>query len=213
MLEILQYYLNNGSYVMEQFLRHFLMSVYGVLFASLVGIPIAFFISKRKKMSKWVISLANIIQTIPSLAMLSILMIAMGLGPNTVVATIFLYSLLPIISNTYAGINQVEDGLLDVAKGMGMTKMQIIFKVELPLSIAMILGGIRNALVVAIGIAAIGTFVGAGGLGDIISRGINVSNGSAIIWAGALPTALMAILVDLILGKLESKLLYKDLAS
>lgn len=213
MLEILQYYLNNGSYVMEQFLRHFLMSVYGVLFASLVGIPIAFFISKRKKMSKWVISLANIIQTIPSLAMLSILMIAMGLGPNTVVATIFLYSLLPIISNTYAGINQVEDGLLDVAKGMGMTKMQIILKVELPLSIAMILGGIRNALVVAIGIAAIGTFVGAGGLGDIISRGINVSNGSAIIWAGALPTALMAILVDLILGKLESKLLYKDLAS
>lgn len=208
MNELIQYYLTNGSYVFQQFLRHFLMSVYGVLFASLVGIPIAFFISKRRRLSKWVISLANIIQTIPSLAMLSILMVVMGLGPNTVVATIFLYSLLPIISNTYAGIHQVEDGLLDVAKGMGMTRQQIILKVELPLSISMILGGIRNALVVAIGIAAIGTFVGAGGLGDIISRGINVSDGSAIIWAGALPTALMAVFVDLVLGKIEEKLVY-----
>ena len=133
-------------------------------------------------------------------------MIGLGLGPNTVVVTIFLYSLLPIISNTYAGVKQVENQLLDIAKGMGMTKMQIILKVELPLSISMIIGGVRNALVVAIGIATIGTFVGAGGLGEIITRGINVSDGSAIIWAGALPTALMAIMTDLILVQLEKKL-------
>lgn len=204
--ELIKYYVINGSYVFGQFIRHLLMSVYGVLFAGLIGIPIGFYIARHKKLANWVLRLANIIQTIPSLAMLSMLMVVLGLGPNTVVATIFLYSLLPIISNTYAGVRQVEDELLDVAMGMGMTKMQIVYKVELPLAVSMILGGIRNALVVAIGIAAIGTFVGAGGLGEIITRGINVSDGSSIIWAGALPTALMAILTDFLLGRLERRL-------
>lgn len=208
MAELIQYYMVNGSYVMDQFIRHFLMSIYGVLFAGVVGIPLGFIIAKKARLSKWVMGLANILQTIPALAMLAILMLVFGFGPNTVVVTIFLYSLLPIITNTQSGVKQVEAELLDVAKGMGMTKMQVILKVELPLALSIILGGIRNALVVAIGIAAIGTFAGAGGLGEIITRGINVSDGSSIIWAGALPTALMAILTDLLLSKIEKKLVY-----
>lgn len=200
---IIDYYLTNGSYVFDQFIRHFLMSIYGVLFASIVAIPLGFYIARHQKLGDFIISVANIIQTIPSLAMLSILMVVLGLGPNTVVATIFLYSLLPLISNTYAGVRQVEYELLDVAKGMGMSKLQVVMKVELPLAIAMIIGGIRNALVVAIGIATIGTFVGAGGLGEIITRGINVSDGSSIIWAGAIPTAVMAIIADILLLQLE----------
>lgn len=151
MKEILDYYMINGSYVWAQFLRHFLMSIYGVVFASVFAIPLGFYMARNRSLSKWIMRLANIIQTIPSMAMLSLLMIVMGLGPNTVVATIFLYSLLPILSNTYAGVRQVDDNLIDVAKGMGMTRKQIIFKVTLPLSLSMILGGIRNALVVAIG--------------------------------------------------------------
>lgn len=206
MNELIQYYTVNGSYVFDQFTRHLLMSVYGVIFAGLIGIPLGFYIARHKKLATWVMRLANIIQTIPSLAMLSLVMIVFGLGPNTVVVTIFLYSLLPIISNTYAGVKQVEAQLLDIAKGMGMTKMQVILKVELPLAISMIIGGIRNALVVAIGIAAIGTFVGAGGLGEIITRGISVADGGAIVWAGALPTALMAVITDIALGQLEKKL-------
>lgn len=208
MAELIQYYMVNGSYVMDQFIRHFLLSIYGVLFAAIVGIPIGFIIARRARLSKIVMSLANILQTIPALAMLAILMLVFGFGPNTVVVTIFLYSLLPIITNTRSGVRQVEAELLDVAKGMGMTKTQVILKVELPLALSIILGGIRNALVVAIGIAAIGTFAGAGGLGEIITRGINVSGGSSIIWAGALPTALMAILTDLVLGRIEKKLVY-----
>lgn len=200
---LIDYYLTNGSYVFDQFIRHFLMSIYGVLFASIVAIPLGFYIARHQKLGDLIISIANIIQTIPSLAMLSILMVVLGLGPNTVVATIFLYSLLPLISNTYAGVRQVEYELLDVAKGMGMSKLQVVMKVELPLAIAMIIGGIRNALVVAIGIATIGTFVGAGGLGEIITRGINVSDGSSIIWAGAIPTAVMAIIADVLLLQLE----------
>lgn len=204
--ELLEYFAVNESYIFNQFIRHFLISIYGVLFASIVAIPLGFYLTRHHKMADWIIRIANIIQTIPSLAMLSILMIGMGLGPNTVVMTVFLYSLLPILKNTYVGVKSVDKNLLDVAKGMGMTKNQRIIKVELPLSIAVILGGIRNALVVAIGITAIGTFIGAGGLGDIITRGVNSTNGGSIILAGALPTSLMAITIDFILSYIEKKL-------
>lgn len=204
--QLVYYFQENGGYVFSQFLRHFLISIYGVLFASIVAIPIGIAISKKRKLADWIIRLANIIQTVPSLAMLSILMIGLGLGVNVVIVTIFLYSLLPIIKNTYTGMIQVDANTLDVGKGMGMTSLQRLYMVELPLSISVIMAGIRNALVVAIGITAIGSFVGAGGLGDIIIRGTNATDGTAIIMAGALPTALMAIIADWLLGIVERRL-------
>ncbi|EGP5030507.1 ABC transporter permease [Enterococcus faecium] len=200
------YFQENGSYIFAQFIRHFLISIYGVLFAAVVGIPVGIMISRRRKLANWVIRLANIIQTIPSLAMISILIIGLGLGVNVVIITVFLYSLLPIIKNTYTGMIQVDKNILDVGKGMGMTARQRLFMVELPLSVSVIMAGIRNALVVAIGITAIGAFVGAGGLGDIIIRGTNATDGTSIILAGALPTALMAIITDWLLGILEKRL-------
>ncbi|THE16237.1 ABC transporter permease [Enterococcus hirae] len=204
--QFIYYFQENGFYVFSQFLRHFLISIYGVLFAAIVGIPIGIMISRKRKLANWVIRLANIIQTVPSLAMISILMIGLGLGVNVVIVTVFLYSLLPIIKNTYTGMIQVDKNILDVGKGMGMTATQRLFMVELPLSVAVIMAGIRNALVVAIGITAIGAFVGAGGLGDIIIRGTNATDGTSIILAGALPTAFMAIITDWLLGILERKL-------
>ena len=205
--EIINYYIVNGAYVWQQVVRHFLMSTYGVFFAVVVAIPLGFYLARHDKLAPWVMKLANIIQTVPALALLSLLIVVVGLGPNTVVVAVFLYSILPILKNTYTGVKNVDEDILDVAKGMGMTKKQILFKVELPLSIALILGGVRNALVVAIGVSAVGTFIGAGGLGDIISRGLNVSDGSAIVWAGAFPTALMALFVDLALAQVEKKLI------
>ncbi|HCM89354.1 MULTISPECIES: ABC transporter permease [Vagococcus] len=206
-LEQFIYYLQqNGGYVLTQFIRHFLISIYGVIFSAIVGIPVGILISRRKKMAGWVIGMANVIQTIPSLAMVSILMLGLGLGVNTVIVTVFLYSLLPIISNTYTGMRQVDENILDAGKGMGMTKFQRLYMIELPLSISVIMAGIRNALVVAIGITAIGSFVGAGGLGDIIIRGTNATDGTAIILVGALPTALMAIVADWLLGLVERRL-------
>ena len=205
--EQLWFYFNeNGFYIWEQFLRHFLISIYGVLFAAVVGIPIGFLISRRGKLADWVIGIANVIQTIPSLAMLSILMLGLGLGTNTVITTVFLYSLLPIIKNTYTGVRSVDRNILDSGKGMGMTRLQLTYMVELPLSLSVIMAGIRNALVVGIGITAIGTFIGAGGLGDIITRGVNATDGGAIILSGAIPTALMAIISDLVLGFIEKKI-------
>ncbi|MFC0233361.1 ABC transporter permease [Vagococcus entomophilus] len=204
--QFIYYFQQNGSYVFSQFVRHFLISFYGVLFASIIGIPLGIMIARKKKLAKWIIGFANVIQTVPSLAMLSILMLGLGLGVNTVIVTVFLYSLLPIISNTYTGMRQVDDVMLDVGKGMGMTKFQRLYMIELPLSVSVMMAGIRNALVIAIGIAAIGSFVGAGGLGDIIIRGTNATNGTAIILVGALPTALMAVMVDWLLGIVERKL-------
>lgn len=200
------YFDENGSYVFMQFVQHFLISIYGVLIAAVVGIPIGILISKYGRLSTYVITIANIIQTIPGLAMLAILMLAIGLGQTTVVVAVFLYSLLPIIKNTYTGINNINKDLTDSGKGMGMTKLQVLYMIELPLSLSVIIAGIRIALVVAIGITAIGAFIGAGGLGDIIIRGTNATDGTAIILAGAIPTALMAVLSDLILSFIERKI-------
>lgn len=203
--QLIDYYQTNGSYVMEEFWRHFLMSAYGVIFAAIVAIPLGVYIARKKRLAGWVIQTANIIQTIPALAMLAVLMLVMGLGTNTVVLSLFLYSLLPILKNTYTGIRNVDGALLESGKAMGMTKWQVLYLIEMPLALSVIMAGIRNALVIAIGVAAIGTFVGAGGLGDIIVRGTNATNGTAIILAGAIPTAFMAILADLLLGWVERR--------
>lgn len=207
MLQQLIYYVQqNTPYLWEQFVRHFLISIYGVLFAAIVAIPLGFYIARHSKLADWVVGAANVIQTIPSLAMLSILMLGFGIGVNTVIVTVFLYSLLPIVKNTYAGVKNVDHALMDAGKGMGMTRWQLTYKVELPMALSVIMAGLRNALVVAIGVTAIGTFIGAGGLGDIIQRGVNASQGGAIILAGAIPTALMAIIADLVLAWLEKRL-------
>lgn len=201
--ETLAYYSLNGSYVLEQFWRHFLISVCGVLLASAVAIPTGFLIARRGRLARWIVGAANVIQTVPSLALMSILMLGLGLGARTVIATVLLYSLLPIVRNTCAGIRGIPPQVLDAARGMGMTALQTVLRVELPLALSVIIAGVRNALVVAVGVTTIGTFIGAGGLGDIISRGVNVANGSAIIIAGALPTALMAVCADIVLGLME----------
>jgi osmoprotectant transport system permease protein len=204
--ELWNYYQLNGSYVMEQFIRHFLMSAYGVLFAAIVGIPAGILIARYGKLSGWVLTAANLIQTIPALAMLAVLMLAMGLGANTVVMSLFLYSLLPIIRNTYTGIRSVDSSILEAGRAMGMTGAQRLFMVELPLSLSDIMAGLRTALIIAIGIATIGAFIGGGGLGSIIIRGTNVTDGAAIILAGAIPTALMAVIADVVMSWIEKAL-------
>ena len=204
--DLIEYYKTNGSYVLEQVYRHFLISIYGVLLAAIVAIPLGFYLASKKKLANWVISLANIIQTVPSLAMLAIVMGGFGLGPTTVIVTVFLFSILPILKNTYTAVSNVDENIIDAAKGLGMNRFQLIRKIQFPLSLSVIMGGIKNSMVLGIGVAAIGTFIGAGGLGDIISRGINVSDGADIILAGAIPTALMAVVIDMILSFIENKL-------
>lgn len=204
--QLIYYYQQNGAYVFDQFTRHFLMSIYGVIFAAILAIPLGFYLARNVKIADWILGIANVIQTIPSLAMLSLLMLVVGLGSNLVVLTVFIYSILPILRNTYAGVRSVDGNILDVGKGMGMTKWQVIYKIELPLSMSVIMGGIRNAFIMGVGVATLGTFVGASGLGDILQQGVNANEGASIILAGVLPISLMAIIGDIFLSWLENKL-------
>ncbi len=204
--QLIYYYQQNGGYVFDQFTRHFLMAIYGVVFAAILVVPLGFYLARNVKIADWILGIASVIQTIPSLALLSLLMLVVGLGSNLVVLTVFIYSVLPILRNTYAGVRSVDNNILDVGKGMGMTKWQVIYKIELPLSMSVIMGGIRNAFIMAVGVATLGTFVGASGLGDILQQGVNANEGASIILAGVLPISLMAIIGDVFLSWLENKL-------
>ncbi|MGO3048661.1 ABC transporter permease [Staphylococcus casei] len=204
--QLVEYYSMNFGYLWELFIKHLLMSIYGVLFAAIVGIPLGILIARYSKLSWIIITIANIIQTVPVIAMLAILMLVMGLGPTTVVVTVFLYALLPIIKNTFTGIVGVDENIKDAGKGMGMTRNQVLRMIELPLSLSVILGGLRIALVVAIGVVAVGSFIGAPTLGDIVIRGTNATDGTTFILAGAIPIALIAILIDVGLRFLEKRL-------
>lgn len=204
--QLMTYVSQNGGYIWEQFYRHFLMAAYGVFFAAIISIPLGILIAKYTKLSNWVLTFGSIIQTIPALGAMAVLMVVMGLGTTTVITTLFLYSLLPITQNTYVGMKGVDKSIIETGRATGMTRFQLLRMVELPLAISVIMAGLRTALVVGIGIAAVGAFVGAGGLGAIIIRGTNATDGTAIILAGAIPTALMAIIADLVMGWIERKL-------
>ena len=202
--QLISYYQTNSGYLFELFINHFLMSVYGVLFASIIGIPLGIIIARFGKLSGVIITLANIIQTVPVIAMLAMLMLVIGLGINTVIFTVFLYALLPIIKNTYTGIKEVD--INNAGKGMGMTRNQVLRMIELPLSLSVIIGGIRIALVVAIGVVAVGSFIGAPSLGDVVIRGTNATDGTLFILAGALPIVVIVVLIDIVLRLVEKKL-------
>ncbi|MBL7573898.1 ABC transporter permease [Staphylococcus saccharolyticus] len=204
--QLIHYYHMNFGYLWELFVNHLLMSVYGVILACLIGIPLGIIIARFGKLSGVIITIANIIQTVPVIAMLAILMLSMGLGMDTVIFTVFLYALLPIIKNTYTGINEVDPNIKDAGKGMGMTRNQVLTMIELPLSLSVIIGGIRIALVVAIGVVAVGSFIGAPTLGDIVIRGTNATDGKLFILAGAIPIVIIVILIDVLLRLLEKKL-------
>ncbi|MBV7391278.1 MULTISPECIES: ABC transporter permease [Enterococcus] len=193
---LINYLSDNSSYIISQLFTHLYISIVSVVLTFLIGFPIGIFLSDNKKIAGIVIGIINVIQTIPSIGMLTILLILLGLGKNTVIATVILYSLLPIVSNTYVGLNNVDPTYVDSAKGVGMSRFQILLMVKIPLALPVILAGVRNALVIAVGITTIGSFVGAGGLGDIILRGINITEGGPIILVGAILCAFVALFLD-----------------
>lgn len=203
--ELISYVGTNAGYIWVEFYRHFLMAAYGVLFASIIAIPLGILIARYGKLSGWVLSIGSMIQTIPALGGMAIIMLFLGLGVNTAVFTLALYSILPITQNTYVGMKSVDKNVIEAGIACGMTRFQVLRMVELPLAISVIMAGLRNAIVIGIGIAAVGAFIGAGGLGAIIITGTNATDGTAIILAGAIPTALMAIIADMVMGWIERK--------
>ncbi len=185
--------------------EHVRITGIAVLLAVLVGVPLGIYITKNRKVSNTVLNIANIFQTLPSLALFGLIIPIMGIGFKPAIFVLFLYALLPIIKNTYIGINSIEPSIIEAGRGMGMTKSQILTMVEVPLALPIIMGGIRISTVINIGTATIAALIGAGGLGDFIFKGISMSNNNMIL-AGAIPTALLAISVDYILGLVENKI-------
>jgi osmoprotectant transport system permease protein len=188
-------------------LEHLWIVGISTLLAVAMGIPLGVLITRKRSLHKPVIAVANIIQTIPSLALFGFLLPAPWIGERAerlAILALTLYALLPLIRNTYVGITSVDRAVVDAARGMGLTDWQLLYKVELPLAASVILAGIRVALVISIGLATIAAAIGAGGLGELIFRGLAMVNNSVIL-AGAVPAALMALLADGILGWLEKR--------
>jgi osmoprotectant transport system permease protein len=183
-------------------LRHMEITGMAVLLAVIIGVPIGIYITKNRKISDTVINIANIFQTLPSLALFGLIIPILGIGVTPSVFVLFLYALLPIIKNTYIGVDSIDPAAIEAGKGMGMTMFQILYMVEIPLALPVIMGGIRISTVINIGTATIAALIGAGGLGDFIFKGISMNSNNMIL-TGAVPAALLALGVDFILGKIE----------
>lgn len=194
-----QFLLSNWPLILAKTSEHLTLALVALLGAVLVGVPLGTLIARIPRLQGPVLGLANIVQTVPSLALFGFLLPVLGLGSRNAVVALLLYSLLPIIRNTFTGIAGVDKAVRDAADAMGMTPGQILRRVELPLAADVILAGIRVAAVLCIGITTIASFIGAGGLGELIQNGLR-TNDNAITLAGAIPAAVLALGVDGLLG-------------
>lgn len=202
--ELGRYMVDNFDTLLTLGVDHVTMVLYGIGLALLVGIPLGIVAAKFDKAAPVILSLTNILQIIPSLAMLAILLLYFGLGNQTMVFALFFYSLLPIVRNTYVGIKEVDPGITEAGKGIGMSPLQLLAKVQFPLSIPFLMAGLRVASVIAIAVACIGPYIGAGGFGTEIISGISLQS-EVRIYAGAIPAAVLAIFADAMLGLVEKK--------
>jgi len=189
-------------------LDHLTLVVIAMAIAILIGVPLGMFIVQRRGLRAAALGLANIFQTVPSLALFGFLIpipFIGGIGKRTAIVALVLYALLPILRNTYVGLTGIDPAVLEAAEAMGMTNAQILFRVRLPLALAVILAGIRTSTIITIGVATIAAAIGAGGLGTFIFRGVALVSDSLIL-AGAIPAALLALVADFLLGMLERRL-------
>lgn len=202
------FFVQHRTEIFEATAAHLTLVVIAMTIAIAIAVPLGMFIIQRPALRNIALGLASIFQTIPSLALFGFLIpipFIGGIGRRTAIVALVLYALLPILRNTYVGLTGIDPAVLQAAEAMGMTQSQILWRVRLPLALPVILAGIRTATVITIGVATIAAAIGAGGLGIFIFRGVAmVSN--AVILAGAVPAALLAILADVLLARLERHL-------
>ncbi|RWR27293.1 ABC transporter permease [Sinirhodobacter populi] len=206
-METLQFALDNLPQILARTAEHVELVGAAVLIAILTGVPIGIAITHNRLLADRVLYVASVIMTIPSIAFFGILIpllspIGQGIGYLPALIALVFYSQLPIIRNTYTAIKNIDPALQEAARGMGMTTLQQLVQVEIPIAMPVILNGVRNAVVLTIGIAAIATYIGAGGLGTFISRGISQTDSRQLI-TGAVAVSLLAIVADLALLSLQ----------
>jgi osmoprotectant transport system permease protein len=182
--------------------EHIQLTLVALFIGNLIALPLGILLTRKRKLAEAVIGITSVFQTIPSLALLGFMIPFFGIGFGPAIVALSIYALLPILRNTYTGILGVNQAVVDAGTGMGMTSRQVLFMIEIPLALPIIMAGIRTATVMVIGVATLAALVGAGGLGDIIFRGIAMARQDLIL-AGAIPAALLSILFDYILKRIE----------
>ena len=201
--EILQIYMERREWFLELFGQHLKIAGIAIVLAGIMGLLLGIFIAEKEFMAPVILTLANIFYTIPSISLLGILIPFTGIGDKTAIIALTLYGLMPMIRNTYTGICGVSQEIIQAARGMGSTDIQILWTIKLPLALGVILAGVRNMVVMTLSVTAIAAFIGAGGLGVAIYRGITIYN-PALTFAGSVLIALLALIADLLLGILEN---------
>jgi osmoprotectant transport system permease protein len=207
-LNMLDFFIKNRGQIASLTVEHLWLVGIAMAIAVIVGVPLGILVSRNAWLRKPVLGGTNVLQTIPSLALFGFLLPAPWIGERAerlAIVALVLYALLPIVRNTYTGIMAIDPAIKEAAVGMGMRDSELLTRVELPLSAPFMLAGIRIATVTAVGVATIAAAVGAGGLGELIFRGVAMVNDQLIL-AGAIPAALLAIVADLVLGAIEKRL-------
>lgn len=205
----LEYIIAQRESILTRLMEHIYLSVIAVGIAVIIGIPLGILVTRVKKLQKPIIGLANVMQAIPSIALLGFLIPVAGIGSRPAIIMVVLYSLLPIIKNTHTGLSGISPDMLEAALGIGLTKNQILRKVQIPLALPVIMAGIRISAVTAVGLMTISAFVGAGGLGYLVFSGVQTVDNQMIL-AGAIPACILALFIDFLVGRLEKKLSYQN---
>lgn len=207
-MRLWEFFVGHRAEILEATLAHLTLVVVSMVIAILIGVPLGMILVRRKRLRAIALGFASVMQTIPSLALFGFLIplpFLGGIGTRTAVIALVLYALLPILRNTVVGLTNLDPAVLEAAEAMGMTEPQILLKVRFPLGLSVILAGIRTATVITIGVATIAAAIGAGGLGTFIFRGVAMVS-DAVILAGAIPAALLALAADALLGLVERRL-------
>ncbi len=203
LMQLVELFQQRSDQVWDALQQHMFLVFVSMGIAIAIAVPLGVALTSMRRYAEPVIGVAAVAQTIPSLALLGFMLPVLGIGTNNAIFALTIYALLPVLRNTYTGILEVDQASVQAGKGMGMTRAQILRKIELPLAFPVIMAGIRTSTVIVIGIATLATFVGAGGLGDVIMRGLAVQN-SALTLLGAIPAAILAIITDFILKRIEN---------
>lgn len=200
----------HGSELLVKTWQQIYISAISLALGIIVAVPLSVILMKFPRTAKVVIALASMLQTIPALALLAMMIPFFGVGRVPAIVALFLYSLMPILRNTYVGLMDVNADTVDSARGLGMTEMQLILKVDIPLAMPVIMAGIRLSAVYVIAWATLASYIGAGGLGDFIFNGLSLYQPD-LIFGGTIPVIILALLTDYLLGKLEKKITPKGI--
>ncbi|MGH4140362.1 glycine betaine ABC transporter substrate-binding protein [Clostridium sp.] len=198
----IQFVVDRRAEILNLLMQHIQLTIFSILIAIAIAIPLGIIIVRYRKLAVPVIGFTNIVQSIPSLALLGFLIPVLGIGSKPAIIMVVMYSLLPIVKSTYTGLTNIDPSLIEAAKGMGLTETQVLLKVRFPLAMPIIMSGVRISSVTAVGLMTIAAFIGAGGLGYLVFSGVSTVNNNMIL-AGAIPACFLAIFLDLIIGKVE----------